>query len=113
MGMMYVCYNTNHKRCHFESLVQQTACKSDPPHRCPCIHAAQFDDVTLLTFEICHAKYFFEIFEGRGGLEIHHIGMGMLLSLDVAAATAWGTQLEGSVVIHLLTMYNVEKATVR
>ena len=45
------------QRCHFESLVQQTACKSDPPHRCPCIHAAQFDDVMLLTFEICHAKY--------------------------------------------------------
>ena len=86
--------------------------KCDPPHRCPCIHAAQFDDVMLLTFEMCHAKYFFEIFEGRGGLEIHHIGMGMLLSLNVAAATAWGTQLEGSVVIHLLTMYNVEKATV-
>ena len=36
----------------------------------------------------------------------------MLLSLDVAAATTWGTQLEGSMVIHLLTMYNVEKATV-
>ena len=25
--------------------------KCDPPHRCPCIHADQYNDVVLLAFE--------------------------------------------------------------
>ena len=90
--------------------------KCDPPHRCPCIHADQFNDVVLLAFERYavpnNSLRFLRV--GRPWDTPHqdrHAVVSWCCCCYHMGHTTWGKY--DNTFIDNVTMYNVKNATVR